>query len=99
MNFIIEKKMLIQFLLSILIIINFLSLLITFIYSIIYISRKQKLNISSLINEINVNFKDSPIYSIEIDCENPLILSTWEGTIERCDCLGIYSKKIRKSNF
>jgi len=74
------------------IIIYLISFLIIFICSIIYLA-STTFSIS-LLREMNENFNGFPIYSLNSNCNNPLVLGYWAGTRAVCDCRGIYDKDI-----
>ena len=78
------------------IIIDLISFLIIFICSIIYLA-STTLSIS-FFREMNENFKEIPIYSLNSNCNNPLELGNWAGTIAGCDCRGIYDEDILHPN-
>ena len=78
------------------IIIDLISFLIIFICSIIYLA-STTLSIS-FFREMNENFKGIPIYSLNSNCNNPLVLGYWAGTRAGCDCRGIYDRYISHPN-
>ena len=78
------------------IIIDLISFLIIFICSIIYLT-STTFSIS-FFREMNENFNGVPIYSLNSNCNNPLVLGYWAGTRAVCDCRGIYDKDISNPN-
>ena len=78
------------------IIIYLISFLIIFICSIIYLTSTTFS--TSFLREMNENFKGIPIYSLNSNCNNPLVLGYWAGTRAVCDCRGIYDKDISNPN-
>ena len=76
--------------------INFVSLLIIFICSIIYLFSSTFSE--AFLREIHENFMGVPIYTLNNNCNEPLQLGYWGGTTSGCDCLGIRDRYIRHSN-
>ena len=82
--------------LTLFIIIDVISFIIIFICSIIYLTSTTFS--TSFLREMNENFKGIPIYSLNSNCYNPLVLGYWAGTRAGCDCRGIYDKDISHPN-
>ena len=70
--------------------------IIIFIYSNTYLASKKFS--TSFFREMNENFKGIPIYSLNSNCNNPLVLGYWAGTSAGCDCRGKNYKDIRNPN-
>ena len=82
--------------LTLFIIIDVISFIIIFICSIIYLTSTTFS--TSFLREMNENFKGIPIYSLNSNCNNPLVLGYWAGTRAGCDCRGIYDRYISHPN-